>query len=142
MAHSSLVSDPGLQAGGVETVHEPPRRVMVVDDEIAVATLIEKSLLGQGYEVVAFQDPEEALTAFRSEPGALDALVTDQRMPGLTGLELAHSMHELSPDLPVLIVTGYSDAGDFAEVDVRAVLGKPFTQQELIQAVAALFQEV
>ncbi len=89
---------------------------------IAVAKLIERNLRAAGYELRMFRDPEEALATFLSAPESFDALVTDQRMPGLTGLELAHAMRSVSPDLPVLLVTAYSEAshdGGLEEAGIR-----------------------
>jgi signal transduction histidine kinase/CheY-like chemotaxis protein len=122
----------------------PSRRLMVVDDEVAVATLLERSLVSLGYDVVAFNDPKAALDAFRAEPSSLDALITDQRMPGLTGLELAYSMRKLSPHLPVMLVTGFSTAlqGEQAgDAGVKIVLAKPFKREDLAKAVTDLFSE-
>ncbi len=130
--------------------HAPPageamasRRVMVVDDEVAVGKLIARNLRDEGYAVTVFHDPNAALHAFRARPQSFDALVTDQRMPGLTGLELAYSAREVSPDLPVLIVTGFSDAlggSSLEEAGVREVLAKPFKRHDLSRAVAGLFE--
>ncbi len=120
------------------------RRVLVVDDEPAVADLMESILGLHGYEVETYLDPERALTAFRRNPEQFDALVTDQRMPGLTGLQLVESIRRISPDLPVLLVTGNpgSVLGEQAgHATVEDVLAKPFRSADLGRAMEDLFMQ-
>src|SRR5690606_35975447 len=64
-------------------------RVLVVDDERAVAAYLRDLLEGEGYEVDMHTDPLGALAALRGDPDGYAAVVTDQTMPGLTGTELA-----------------------------------------------------
>jgi len=115
-----------------------PRTIMVVEDEEPILRLAVTALERQDYAVQAFQDPQEALAAFCDDPAAIDLVVTDQTMPGLTGLELAREMSAIREDLPVIICSGYS--ATFREEDaralgVRAYLSKPVPLAELVAAV-------
>ena len=113
------------------------RRVLVVDDEVALGQLLARALEGHGYTVSLHHDPCAAREAFRADPGGFDALVSDQTMPGLTGLELIHSLRELKPDLPVVLLSGYSEVVDeqsAKQLGVRHFLSKPMHITELFEA--------
>ncbi|WP_461411781.1 ATP-binding protein [Gemmatimonas sp.] len=82
--------------------------VVVVDDEPAVAHVVERALQHYGHVVHVFNNPEPALQFIQQQPSAVDLLITDQTMPGMTGDLLAESVHALRAELPVLILTGFS----------------------------------
>ena len=82
-------------------------RLLVVDDMEAMRLALEDSLRLQGYEVVAVGSGEEALQLFRSQH--FDLLLTDQAMPGLSGIELAEAAGRIHPDIPIVLLTGHSD---------------------------------
>ena len=95
-----------------------------------------------GYEPVGFSDPQRALDSLRQDPGRYDAVITDERMPGLRGTTFARALLELRPDLPVILVTGYR----VAELDlearrcgIRHILDKPLRLQELSRALSEVF---
>ena len=92
-------------------------------------------LMDLGYEVAEACSAEEAL---RLLDGGLapDLLVTDHLMPGMSGAELARQVRSRSPDLPVLIVSGYAQVDGIAPDLPR--LTKPFRNAELAQSLAAL----
>jgi signal transduction histidine kinase/CheY-like chemotaxis protein len=111
----------------------PPRgqgeRILLVDDEPAVANVLSRSLERAGYRVTAYTDPKVALENFRSDPGSYDLVFTDLTMAGLTGIELTHQVHEIRPQLPVVLVTGFDGGGtpEVADAEgIRRVLQKPF----------------
>jgi CheY-like chemotaxis protein len=87
-----------------------------------------------GYRVAEAESGEAALAAATSGE-VFDIMVTDQAMPGMTGLQLIAAMRELRPGLPVLLVTGFTDLDVGGEVQL---LAKPFRHVELAQAVAGL----
>lgn len=88
--------------------HNANRHILVVDDEVSVANLIGAVLDSRGYRVTVFSDSQKALSNFRSAPASIDAVISDQTMPGLTGLELVKAMRALRADLPIILCTGYS----------------------------------
>ncbi len=115
-------------------------RVVLVDDEPAVARVVERALSRLGCRVRTYHDPHEALESVRMSPDDVDVLVTDQTMPGMTGDVLAQAVHRVRPGLPVVIVTGYSyrlTPERLAEVGAAAVLQKPLSLAVLEAAVAA-----
>ncbi len=108
-------------------------RVLVVDDQPAMAEMLSDGLSDAGYEGVPLASAERALSEI--EHGDADALVTDLRMPGIDGLELLGRVRRLDPDLPVLVMTAYG-AIDSAIESIRLgayhYLTKPFKLEELV----------
>jgi DNA-binding NtrC family response regulator len=96
------------------------RAILFVDDHEVLARLSCEILEMQGYRAVSAYNGEDALRKFDEED--FDILVTDFRMEGMNGVELARKVHEKHPDVPVIIVTGYGpvDGGN----DVSACLQK------------------
>jgi len=122
---------PGL--GGAE-------RILYVDDEQAIADLAAQTLGDLGYAVTACTAPVEALELLRQPGPPFDLLVTDQAMPGLTGLELAQQARQLHPGLPVILCTGYSHTATpkaLRSHGVARMLLKPFALPELALAIRA-----
>jgi PAS domain S-box-containing protein len=119
-------------------------RILLVDDEENVLGLLKEMSEYLGYRVTAVSDSTEAEVLFRTRPDDFDLVVTDQTMPGLTGIVLAQKIFTLKPKMPIIICTGFSEAlseekakeigfagyilkpvmiGDFARVVRRALEG-------------------
>lgn len=112
--------------------------IMVVDDEPAVGRVVAQALAQGGHTVQLFTRPEEALAALRHAPGAVDLLITDQTMPGMTGDVLAESVHQLRSDLPVVVLTGFRfrlSAERIAAAGIHRVLDKPVELAVLAEVV-------
>jgi CheY-like chemotaxis protein len=107
----------------------------LVDDEPLVRVNTAQMLAELGYDVVEAGSAREALDRLDGRAG-FDLLVTDHFMPETTGTELARTVRRRSPDLPILIISGYADVADIAPDLPR--LAKPFRQAELAQALAGL----
>ncbi len=82
--------------------------ILFVDDEDVLGRLVELYFTGLGYKVSSFTDSREAWTAFREAPGDFDILISDQSMPGMTGIDLASQAFALRPEIPYILCTGYS----------------------------------
>lgn len=82
-------------------------RLLIVDDMEAMRLALEDSLRFQGYDVVSVASGEEALELLHSEQ--FDLLLTDQAMPGLSGIELAEVTARIHPDMPIVLLTGHTD---------------------------------
>jgi DNA-binding NtrC family response regulator len=96
------------------------KAILFVDDHEVLARLSCEILEMQGYRAVSAYSAQDALDKFNREK--FDMLVTDFRMEGMNGLELARQIHATNPEVPVIIVTGYGhiDGGD----DVNVCLPK------------------
>jgi PAS domain S-box-containing protein len=116
-------------------------RVLVVDDEPAIAELTQAVLDNLGYRVTALTSSLEALARLAADPGAFDAVVTDQTMPGLTGEALAERLRSLNPSVPIVLCTGLGSEGLHGAVStgvITAVVHKPYRPSEL----AALLRQL
>ena len=101
-----------------------------------MATMVDQLLRRDGWRVTVRGGVAEALSLFRTDPAAFDAVVTDYSMPDGTGLDLASAMKLLRPDLPVIVSTGYVSeqlTAGMAAAGVRRVLRKERTLEELPQ---------
>ena len=106
--------------------------VLVVDDEELYRRALERILGRAGHQVITARDGSEALSMLASHP--IDLVLCDVKMPGISGIELVRQIHDLQPDLPSIVVTGYGSAEKSVEA-LRAgafwYLEKPFDQGHL-----------
>ena len=119
------------------------RKVLVIDDEEPIARWIATLLEEHGFVADIYHDPQHALRRFAITPDHWDLVITDQSMPGLSGVELADELLAESPDLPVFICSGYSEfvaAGDAEEFGFRAFLPKPVSSERLLATVASVLE--
>jgi len=93
------------------------RSVLVLDDEPELAAYIEDLFTLHGYQVSAFTDGPKALELFARESNHFSLLITDQTMPGLTGVEVAERFREIRPGFPVILCTGFSESIDNATAE-------------------------
>ena len=109
-----------------------PSTILVVDDEELYRRAVERILLRAGHQVAMAPDAAEALQVVRSE--RIDLVLCDIQMPGINGLELVRQIHEIEPDLPCIVMTGYNTPENSVEA-LRAgaywYLEKPFEQERL-----------
>ncbi len=122
---------PGRPAG---TKPRLQGRVLVADDEATVRELLRELLSGWGLDVVLAQSGVDALAAFAADPAAFDIVLTDQTMPGMTGLALAREVTRHRPELPVLLCTGFGEDlpdQDIAAAGIRCVARKPVEPVDL-----------
>jgi CheY-like chemotaxis protein len=82
------------------------RRILVVDDEVALRSLIARAFRERGYEVVEMTDGLGGLDAVRSSSLPFDLVVTNSRMPHLSGPQLADCLRKENPDLPIIHISG------------------------------------
>jgi len=89
------------------TTRVPTPRILIVDDDAGQRSLLESFLKGQGYDTVVAASGDRALVALRSEP--FNLMISDVRMPGMSGLETLRRARQEDSVLPVLLVTAYAD---------------------------------
>jgi PAS domain S-box-containing protein len=120
------------------TVPGGAERILLVDDEAPIARLGRQILTRLGYRAVIATSAQTALEQLRRSSAAFDLLVTDMTMPGMTGDQLAAAARELSPNLPVILCTGYRHPIPKARADavgICAVILKPVTKRLLAQTI-------
>lgn len=114
------------------------RRVLVVDDELAIGRWIGALLESRGFVVDVYDDPARALARFAMTPDLWDLVITDQSMPGLSGVELSDEILALQPGLPVIICSGYSafvESTTAQELGFAAFLDKPASGDDVLATV-------
>jgi CheY-like chemotaxis protein len=132
------VSDTGSQAAAApaenDTRREPGERlsILAVDDDPIVLLNTAAMLEDMGHRVYEAASAHAAAKIFAEHP--VDLLLTDYAMPEMTGAELAHTLRELRPDLPVIVVSGYADLPEGTTLKVPR-LAKPFREDQLLDAI-------
>jgi signal transduction histidine kinase/ActR/RegA family two-component response regulator len=123
---------PGLPRGEGEAV-------MVVDDDPVLVELAEEMLVELGYRPTGFRSSVAALEILRAEPRRFEVVLIDELMPQLSGTGLAAEIRQLRPDLPILLMSGYS-GGDLMQraglAGVDAVLRKPLVRGDIAEPIA------
>ncbi|MBA4265852.1 MAG: hybrid sensor histidine kinase/response regulator [Comamonadaceae bacterium] len=121
----------------------PAPHVLYVDDDEAIAFLVQRLLERDGYRVSAFNDAQEALQALNKGPLDVQLCITDFNMPGMSGLRLAREIKALHPNLPVAIASGYISEElrlQAPGAGVDEVIYKPDTVEALCSAIERLLK--
>jgi len=119
------------------------QHVLYLDDDEPMVYMVNRLLQKLGYRVSAYEQPEEALNALRSDPLSFDLVVTDYNMPGPSGLDVAREVAQIRKDLPVVITSGYitEKLREGARLaGVRHLIYKPNTVDELCQIIQRVLQ--
>jgi CheY-like chemotaxis protein len=120
-------------------ISEPPKTLLVVDDDPVVRDVETLVLRANGYTVLPADGAAEALRLAR-EAAAIHLLITDYSMPEVDGLELTHQFRAVHPETPVLMVSGslLPDRRTAAHLDRFEIMEKPFEFDELLHKVRTL----
>jgi two-component system, cell cycle sensor histidine kinase and response regulator CckA len=117
-----------------------PATILLVDDDDGVRRILRKVLEAKPYRVVEHGQPSAACALFYANPAAIDLVVTDLKMPGMSGQDVAEHVWSRRPDMCVLFISGYTDhtyAGALNGPRSR-FLEKPFASEALLEHVAEL----
>ena len=113
--------------------------ILIVEDDPSVRTLAARALESAGHTVAVADDGEGGLARIREAAGGFDLVISDIRMPGMDGIEMAREAAARYPGLRILLMTGYADqrerAADLSHI-VIDVLQKPFTLTQMRERVA------
>jgi two-component system response regulator MprA len=114
-------------------------RLLVVDDDESIRSVLGRSLPYEGFEVTSAEDGHAALRVLREQ--AIDCLILDVGLPGIDGLEVCRRLRETGDSTPIILLTAY-DGVDERDGGLRAgaddYLVKPFAFEELVVRVRAL----
>ena len=134
--------DGDVPAGGDPSSGARIRRtILLVEDDPVVRHVVRLLLELEGDSVLEAKDGEDALAVVNGYQGALDLLLTDVMMPGLSGAEVCDRVREGRPGLPTLFISGFYPEAVFPDhrlPEGSAFLAKPFMPDELIDAVDGL----
>jgi two-component system cell cycle sensor histidine kinase/response regulator CckA len=120
-------------------VEEGRRRVLLVDDEWPMRVFVARILQREGFEVMEASDGLDAFGLLQQMSGAVDVLVTDVRMPRMTGIELVQKIKAELPGMPVVYISGDTLEDRLHDPSSRVVfLQKPFRPQAMLDAIRAV----
>ena len=117
----------------------PLHRILLAEDDDSMRGFLVKALQKANYDVVAFENGEQAYERLKHEPFTL--LLTDIVMPKMDGIELARRASEIDPDLKIMFITGFAAVvlnSDNAPPKDARVLSKPFHLKDLVREVDRL----
>lgn len=115
-------------------------RILLADDHEDLRSLLAVVLRRDGYEVIEAEDGMALIESVRT-CWPMDAIVTDLRMPGISGFEVMEALRSISCKVPVVVITAFGDAATHAEarrLGAAAVFDKPFEVDDLRIALAKL----
>jgi len=141
----------GEASGAVDSAEQAmPRgdgqRVLIVDDEEPLVSLATRTLEELGYAPVGFTSSSDALAAFRADPQRFDALVTDERMPGMSGSALIREVRDLRGSIPVVLMSGFLGTKGGTTESPRSVIAadeilqKPVSARDLATSLARVLR--
>jgi len=110
--------------------------LLFVDDDFLISLSTASLLEDLGHTVIKASSGADALVVLR-DGQAIDLMITDYAMPGMTGLQLAEEARRLRPDLPILLATGYADLPSHSDLELPR-LSKPYQQRQLAEQIAHL----
>ena len=108
------------------------KQVLIVDDNPNMSSLLQEMLEVFDYESVRASDGEEALA--KVNEGNISLIITDMRMPKMSGLELIQKVKEQHPKLPIVLISGYTVGimeNEPSEIKPDGFLGKPLSMSEV-----------
>jgi PAS domain S-box-containing protein len=135
------VGRPEPSAPALAIPHGHGERILFVDDESIVARSTEEFLKRLGYVVTRCEQSADALARFHRAPREFDLIITDWAMPGMSGTELVSAIHEVRPDIPMLLMSGFVDSTvqlAAKSLGIGEILIKPVNPELLAQAVAQM----
>ncbi len=109
-------------------------KVLFIDDEDLLADMGKDMLERLGYHVTVRKSSLEALETFQNQPDQFDLVITDQTMPGMTGVDLARRMLQVRSDIPIILCTGYSSiiSEEKAKImGIREFAMKPLSKKDI-----------
>ena len=142
-AADALRDDNGTTAAvvGEDVFEGKGRRILFLDDEVAVASAAGRWLRLMGFEVASHSVPEEAIEYFRDHGAQVDLVCVDYYMPRLSGIDVARHIRQGNQAVPIILASGNLDAATKARAlreGVTAVLEKPYSQRELVRTLKAV----
>jgi len=122
---------------------KPLARLLIVDDEYDIVQVLKVGLQQNGFLVNAFTNPQQALQSFKSNAESYSLLLSDVRMPGLSGMQLARKVKETNPDVKVVLMTAFEIKDNefskvFPSTQVDGFIQKPVHIRELTDKILSI----
>lgn len=114
--------------------------IIVIDDEPELASLFKEFLKNQGYNVISFTDAELAFEYYAETADKISLILTDLRMPGMSGLQLAKNVREINSKVKIFLMTAFDTADlrdneDFKKANIDRLIQKPVRFTDLRQMI-------
>jgi DNA-binding NtrC family response regulator len=127
--------------------NKPLANLLVVDDDPDIAHVLKQGLLKNRFLVSAFTNPEEALQSFKSNSKDYCLILSDIRMPGLSGIKLARKVKEINPDIKVVLMTSFEIRDNefskvFPSMHVDGFVQKPIGISDLTNKILSIIGEM
>ena len=125
---------------------KPLAKLLVVDDDSVIVQVLKIGLLKNRFLVEAFTNPDEALQSFKSDAESYCLLLSDMRMPGLSGMQLARKVKEINPKVKVILMTAFEIRNNefskvFPSTQVDGFVQKPIGIRDLTDKILSLIEE-
>jgi len=127
-----------------DTIPGGREHILFIDDEEMLRDMGASMLNRLGYRVTTRSSSLEALVSFENHPHVYDLVITDQTMPGMTGIDLARRLLQLRPDLPIILCTGFSSQVSEERAKALGIKGfalKPLSKKDLAVLVRQLLDQ-
>ena len=134
-------------AKGNNNDDKPLADLLVVDDDSDIAYVLKQGLLKNRFLVTAFTSPEEAIKNFKSNSEDYDLMLSDIRMPGISGIKLARKVKEINPKVKVILMTSFEIRDNefskvFPSLHVDGFVQKPIGIRELTNKIWDIIGEI
>ena len=125
---------------------KPLARLLVVDDDSDIVRVFKLGILRKGFLVDGFTNPEEALYGFKSNAKAYCLVLSDIRMPYLSGIQLARKVKEINPSVKVILITSFEIRDNefskvFPSIQVDGFVQKPIGMNDLANKILGIIGE-
>jgi PAS domain S-box-containing protein len=117
------------------------QKILYLDDDESQLFMVKRMMERWGYSVVTYREQREAIEAVKAGEIYFELVITDFKMPGMSGLDVARALRDLRPELPVLMVSGYINdplRAQATAAGVRELFSKPHEEEDLRDAVQLL----
>ena len=134
----------GKRGDEIVEIPEGSGTVLFVEDEESVHYMMKEMIERLGYKIISTLNSTEGLKIFRDNYKDFDLVITDQSMPGMTGIELGKEIISVSPSTPVLLLTGFNDfftQDSLLSSGIKKFLVKPVSFNELSETIRILIQK-
>jgi DNA-binding NtrC family response regulator len=122
---------------------KPLAKLLIVDDDSDIVQVLKMGLLKNGFLVETFTDPEEALQSFKSDAESYCLVLSDVRMPSISGIQLSKKVKEVNPNVKVVLMTAFEIKDNefsrvFPSIQVDGFVQKPIGIKELTDKILSL----
>jgi DNA-binding NtrC family response regulator len=125
---------------------KPVAKLLIVDDDPDIVQVLKRGLQKNSFLVNAFTNPEEALQSFKSDAESYCLVVSDMRMPALSGIQLARKVKEINPNVKVILMTAFEIRDSefskvFPSTHVDGFVQKPIGIKDLTKKIMSVISE-